>query len=221
LISLGQPTRIDDLLADRLVQPDGPHMLPIRPYSGSNVFAKAIVYEPDSRVFLRESRFGSKKVRTMGLDRIDIAILNALQKDGRMSNAALAEAVGLSQSACSRRLDNLEKSGAIRGYHARLSNAALGHQMTAIVHISLSGQFEKTLSDFEAAVKRCPNVLSCHLMSGEYDYILRIAARDLADYERIHKEWLSAMPHVTKINSSFALREVIDRTAQGLRPELA
>ena len=72
------------------------------------------------------------------------------------------------------------KSGVIRGYHARLSNAALGHQMTAIVHISLSGQFEKTLSDFEAAVKRCPNVLSCHLMSGEYDYILRIAAKDLA-----------------------------------------
>ena len=97
-----------------------------------------------------------------------------------MPNAALAERVGLSQSACSRRLDNLEKSGVIRGYHARLSNAALGHQMTAIVHISLSGQFEKTLSDFEAAVKRCPNILSCHLMSGEYDYILRIAAKDLA-----------------------------------------
>jgi Lrp/AsnC family leucine-responsive transcriptional regulator len=57
-------------------------------------------------------------------------------------------------------------------------------------------------------VKRCPNILSCHLMSGEYDYILRIAAKDLADYERIHKEWLSAMPHVTKINSSFALREI-------------
>ena len=144
----------------------------------------------------------------MSLDRIDIAILETLQKDGRIPNAALAEKVGLSQSACSRRLDNLEKSGVIRGYHARLSNAALGHQMTAIVHISLSGQFEKTLSDFEAAVKRCPNVLSCHLMSGEYDYILRIAAKDLADYERIHKEWLSAMPHVTKINSSFALREI-------------
>jgi DNA-binding Lrp family transcriptional regulator len=156
----------------------------------------------------------------MALDRIDIAILEALQKDGRMPNAALAEKVGLSQSACSRRLDNLEKSGAIRGYHARLSNVALGHQMTAIVHISLSGQFEKTLSDFETAIKRCPNVLSCHLMSGEYDYILRIAAKDLADYERIHKEWLSAMPHVTKINSSFALREIIDRTAMGLKPEM-
>jgi len=64
-------------------------------------------------------------------------------------------------------------------------------------------------------------VLSCHLMSGEYDYILRIAAKDLVDYERIHKEWLSAMPHVTKSNSSFALREIVDRTAMGMLPELA
>ncbi|MCV0396902.1 MAG: Lrp/AsnC family transcriptional regulator [Rhizobiaceae bacterium] len=149
------------------------------------------------------------------LDRIDVAILEALQKDGRMTNAALAEKVGLSQSACSRRLDILEKDGVIKGYHARLSNAALGHRMTAIVHISLTGQFEKSLSEFEAAVKRCPNVVSCHLMSGEYDYILRIAARDLEDYERIHRDWLSAMPHVVKINSSFALREVIDRPNVG------
>ena len=162
-----------------------------------------------------------EEMRTMALDRIDIAILDTLQKHGRISNAALAEKVGLSQSACSRRLDNLEQSGVISGYHARLSNAALGHKMTAIVHISLSGQFEKSLSEFEAAIRRCPNVLSCHLMSGEYDYILRIAARDLEDYERIHKEWLSAMPHVTKINSSFALREVIDRTGMGIRADMA
>ncbi len=157
----------------------------------------------------------------MHLDKIDIAILDTLQREGRISNATLADRVGLSQSACSRRLDALEKSNVIEGYHARLSSAALGHRMTAIVHISLSGQFEKTLSDFEAAVKRCPNVLSCHLMSGEYDYILRIAARDLQDYERIHRDWLTAMPHVTKINSSFALREVIDRTATGIAPEMA
>jgi len=157
----------------------------------------------------------------MPLDRIDIAILDTLQKDGRISNAALAEKVGLSQSACSRRLDNLETTGVICGYHARLSNAALGHGMTAIVHVSLTGQFEKTLSDFEAAIRRCPNVLSCHLVSGEYDYIVRIAAKDLQDYERIHKEWLTAMPHVTRINSSFALREVIDRTTTGIRPDAA
>lgn len=153
----------------------------------------------------------------MQLDAIDLAILRALQKDGRMSNAALAESVALSPSACSRRLDILEKSGVIRGYHARISNAAIGHSVTVIVHMSLSGQSETMLSEFEAAVKRCPNVLVCYLMSGEYDYLLRVAAKDLADYERIHKEWLSAMPHVTKINSSFALREVIDRTGQGMQ----
>jgi Lrp/AsnC family transcriptional regulator, leucine-responsive regulatory protein len=152
----------------------------------------------------------------MQLDTIDLAILRALQRDGRMSNAALAETVALSASACSRRLDILEKSGVIRGYHARISNAALGHLVTVIVHMSLSGQSEAILSEFEEAVKRCPNVLVCYLMSGEYDYLLRIAAKDLADYERIHKEWLSAMPHVIKINSSFALREVVDRTGRGI-----
>ena len=152
----------------------------------------------------------------MQLDAINVSILRALQNDGRMSNATLAEKVGLSASACSRRLDMLEKSGVIRGYHARISNAALGHSVTIIVHMSLSGQSETILSEFEAAVKRCPNVLVCYLMSGEYDYLLRIAAKDLADYERIHKEWLSAMPHVTKINSSFALREVVDRTGRGI-----
>lgn len=149
------------------------------------------------------------------LDTLDIAILTALQRDGRMPNAKLAETVGLSPSACSRRLDILEKQGVVKGYHARLSNNALGHTMTAIVHISLTGQFAKTLAEFETAVKLCPNVVSCYLMSGEYDYILRVAARDLQDYERIHKDWLSALPHVVKINSSFALREVIDRPNVG------
>ncbi len=152
------------------------------------------------------------------MDKIDIAILMELQNDGRISNAALADKVGLSQSACSRRLDMLEKSGTVRGYHARLSNAALGHPVTVIVHMSLAGQSEKMLTEFEASVKRCPNVLVCYLMSGEYDYLLRVAARDLADFERVHKEWLSAMPHVTKINSSFALREVVDRTGVGISP---
>jgi Lrp/AsnC family transcriptional regulator, leucine-responsive regulatory protein len=150
------------------------------------------------------------------IDTIDTAILRALQENGRMTNADLAERVGLSASACSRRLDILEKSGVISGYHARLSNKALHYKMMVIVHISLSGQFAKTLQEFELAVKRCPNVLVCYLMSGEYDYILRVAAKDLEDYERIHRDWLSALPHVVKINSSFALREIIDRPNVGL-----
>jgi Lrp/AsnC family transcriptional regulator, leucine-responsive regulatory protein len=145
------------------------------------------------------------------LDQIDLAILKTLQENGRISNADLADRVGLSASACSRRLDILEKSGVISGYHARVSHKALDYKMMVIVHISLSGQFAKTLAEFEAAVKRVPNVLVCYLMSGEYDYILRVACKDLEDYERIHRDWLSALPHVVKINSSFALREIIDR----------
>jgi DNA-binding Lrp family transcriptional regulator len=185
-----------------------------------HVLAKTARRHAIFRISLRKMSGYKGKVRTMSLDRIDIAILDSLQKDGRMSNATLAEKVGLSQSACSRRLDILEKSGVIRGYHARLSNKMLGHPVIVIVNISLSGQADKQLREFETAVKLCPNVLVCYLMSGEYDYLLRIAAKDLEDYERIHKFWLSAMPHVTKINSSFALREVADRTGLGVETAL-
>jgi Lrp/AsnC family leucine-responsive transcriptional regulator len=152
----------------------------------------------------------------MAMDTIDAAILRILQQNGRIANAELAEKVGLSASACSRRVDILEKSGVISGYHARLSHKALDYRIMVIVHISLSGQFAKTLTEFEAAVKLCPNVLVCYLMSGEYDYILRVAAKDLEDYERIHRDWLSALPHVVKINSSFSLREIIDRPNVGV-----
>lgn len=150
------------------------------------------------------------------LDSTDLSILRVLQRNGRISNAELADRVGLSASACSRRLDILEKSGVISGYYAQVSHKALDYKMMVIVHISLSGQFAKTLSEFEAAVKLCPNVLVCYLMSGEYDYILRVACKDLEDYERVHRDWLSALPHVVKINSSFALREIIDRPNVGI-----
>lgn len=152
----------------------------------------------------------------MPMDTIDAAILRVLQQNGRIANADLAEKIGLSASACSRRVDILEKTGVISGYHARLSHKALDYRIMVIVHISLSGQFAKTLTEFEAAVKLCPNVLVCYLMSGEYDYILRVAAKDLEDYERIHRDWLSALPHVVKINSSFSLREIIDRPNVGV-----
>ncbi len=145
------------------------------------------------------------------LDAIDITILSELQRDARIANVTLADRAGLSPSACSRRLDSLEKSGIIRGYHARLSSRALGHPIIVIVYMTLEGQSVAHLTAFEEAVKKCPNVLICYLMSGTSDYILRIAARDLADYERIHKEWLSTMPGVVRMTSSFALREVINR----------
>lgn len=150
------------------------------------------------------------------LDTIDISILRILQQNGRISNADIAERIGLSPSSCSRRLDILERTGVISGYYAQISHKALDYKMMVIVHISLTGQFAKTLSEFEAAVKRVPNILVCYLMSGEYDYILRIACKDLEDYERIHRDCLSALPHVVKIVSSFALREIVDRPNVGV-----
>jgi len=145
------------------------------------------------------------------LDAIDIAILSELQSEARISNVHLAEKVGLSPSACSRRLDILEQSEAIEGFHAHLSPKAHGHPITVIVYITLEGQSQAHLTAFETAIAACPNVLICYLMSGASDYLVRIAAQDLADFERIHKEWLSNMPGVARMTSSFALRQIINR----------
>ncbi|WP_341760421.1 Lrp/AsnC family transcriptional regulator [Candidatus Endowatersipora endosymbiont of Watersipora subatra] len=151
------------------------------------------------------------------LDTIDQSILSELQSDARLPNVTLANRVGLSPSACSRRVDALEKSGIIKGYHARLSLQGLGHPIVVIVCITLEGQSVTHLSAFEAAVKECPNVLVCYLMSGTSDYLLRVAAKDLEDYERIHKEWLSSMPGVARMTSSFALREVLNNQSINIK----
>lgn len=145
------------------------------------------------------------------LDATDRAIIRLLRQDARMSNAALAAAVGLSPSACLRRLRLLERSGAIRGYTVVLDEPEPppGAGVTVIVQITLERQTDEHLKRFEDAVRRCPEVRECYLMTGLADYLLRVEARDAADYERIHKEQLSRMPGVARIQSSFAIRTVI------------
>lgn len=143
------------------------------------------------------------------LDDADLRILRALRQDGRITNAALAAAVGLSPSACLRRLRLLERSGVIRGYTAIIEEAPQQDTVTVIVQITLDRQTEEHLSRFEAAVRRLPEVRECFLMTGMSDYLLRVEARDAADYERIHKEQLSRLPGVARIQSSFAIRRVI------------
>lgn len=144
------------------------------------------------------------------MDEKDRAILRLLRQDARMSNAALAEAVGLSPSACLRRLRLLEAGGVIRGYTVVLAEPeAPGGGVTVIVQITLERQTDEHLRRFEEAVRRCPEVRECHLMTGMSDYLLRVEARDAADYERIHKDQLSRMPGVARIQSSFAIRTVI------------
>ena len=147
----------------------------------------------------------------MKLDKIDLSILANLQLDARISNVDLADKVGLSPSACSRRLDQLEDKKVIDNYQAVISNKALGQTITSIVHITLDGQSEAHLRAFENAVADCPYIVACFLMSGEYDYIVRVNARDMAEFEHIHKDWLSVLPGVARIQSSFAMREVINR----------
>lgn len=148
----------------------------------------------------------------MQLDRIDTAILKIVAADARLSVSHIAAHVGLSQSACTRRLQALEASGRVQGYSARLGRRALGFKMTAIVDITLGTQVEEDLARFERAVGAIDGVVSCVLVSGDQDYRLQIVCRDLDDYERLHREHLGRLPGVITISSSFVLREVPTRS---------
>jgi Lrp/AsnC family transcriptional regulator, leucine-responsive regulatory protein len=150
-------------------------------------------------------------VTPTGLDRIDHKLIALLQSDGRISNTELAQQVGLSQSACLRRVQRLEKAGVIEGYGARLNPGALGKGETVFIEITLTSQSEVVLDAFERAVAASPDILECHLMAGDYDYLLRVAVADTADYERLHRKQLAAFPHVARIRSHFALRRVARR----------
>ena len=147
----------------------------------------------------------------MQIDRIDTAILRILAGDARRSVSQIAVEVGLSQSACTRRLQSLEASGRVRGYGARLGRRSLGFKVTALVDITLSTQVEEDLARFETVVGAIPGVVSCALVSGNQDYRLTIVCRDLDDYERLHREHLGRLPGVLTIASSFVLREVPTR----------
>lgn len=145
------------------------------------------------------------------MDRLDKAILSFLQENARISNVELADKIGLSASACLRRVTQLEKGGLITGYHANLSLEKLGHSVLVLVHITLQGQSKEMLNDFEAAVSEIPQILACFLLAGESDYLLRVAAKDVTDYGRIHSDFLAALPHVMRMESNFILREVTNR----------
>ena len=149
----------------------------------------------------------------MTLDETDRRILRALQRKGRMSNADLAEAIHLSPSACHRRVQRLEAEGVIRDYVALLDTRKMGMPTTVFVEIKLSAQADEVLEAFEKAVERVPDVLECHLMAGSADYLLKVVAEDTEDFARIHRQYLTRLPGVTQMESSFALRTVFKTTA--------
>lgn len=144
----------------------------------------------------------------MKLDTIDRKILDALQANGRLSNVELAERAGLSPSPCLRRVRLLEEAGVINRYVTLLNQDAVGLPVSVFISIKLERQSEDDLDRFEAEVGRHPEVLECYLMTGTRDYLLRVATRDLAAYERFLKTKLTRVENVASIESSFALKQV-------------
>lgn len=148
----------------------------------------------------------------MDLDATDVAILTELQADGRITNVELADRVGLSPSACLRRVRALERDGVIDRYVALVSPAAVGRATTVFVEITVTSQAERDLEAFERAILSRPEVMRCHLMTGEADYLVQLACVDIGDYERLHRI-LADLPGVSRLRSSVAIRPVCDRTA--------
>jgi Lrp/AsnC family leucine-responsive transcriptional regulator len=143
-------------------------------------------------------------------DELDGAILRFLELNGRATNYEVGEAAGLSASAASRRILALESSGAIRGYRALVDDRLLGKRMTVFIRITLERQSAPVLTAFEAAVRRSKAIVSCHLMAGQYDYMLVVRVGDMDDYGRLHQNELSRLPGVTRLETSFALRDVLE-----------
>ncbi|WP_295526782.1 Lrp/AsnC family transcriptional regulator [Novosphingobium sp. Chol11] len=140
------------------------------------------------------------------MDRADIALVDALQRDSSRSIAELADAVALSASACHRRMRSLEERGVIAGYAARVDPRAIGLAAEVFVEITLTSQSREAMDKFERAVGDFDDILECHLMSGGADYLLRVAATDLDHYGRIHRDCLARLPGVSAMRSSFSLR---------------
>ncbi|KAA1180013.1 Lrp/AsnC family transcriptional regulator [Rhizobium tropici] len=143
------------------------------------------------------------------LDTIDRNILRLLRLDARVSNARLAAEVGLSPSACLRRIKLMEQAGVIRGYTALVDTSQAEATIAVIINITLERQTEDHLDRFEAAVRRHPEIKECFLMTGGSDYLLRVEVANPGDFERIHKDILSTMPGVLRIHSSFSIRNVL------------
>ena len=146
----------------------------------------------------------------INLDNTDRLILEALQGDGRLSNVELAARVHLSESACLRRVKALDNSGVIQGYRATVDPASVGLPDNVFVSVGLASQDQSDLDAFEEAVRRVPEVMECYLMTGDFDYLLRVVAAGATDYERIHRQYLTRLPSVARVHSSLALRVVQD-----------
>jgi len=149
----------------------------------------------------------------MKLDGIDLKILRELQTDGKLPNTELARRVNLSASPCLTRVKRMESQGLIRNYVALLNPIELGLRLNVFIFISLKAQSRQALKEFESRVCSHDEVMECYLMTGDADYLIRVAMRDVESLEKFIVESLSPMPEIEKIRSSFALKQVRYKTA--------
>jgi len=148
----------------------------------------------------------------MKLDHIDHKILKHLQENARITNAELADKVGLSPTPCLRRLRRLETDGIIKGYHTEINREALGMNVTVIILVKLEREDDATLRGFETEIKMRKEVMECYLVTGKFDYFLRVIIPSLAAYETFLSETMLRMPNIATVESSFTLREVERKT---------
>ncbi|WP_222565905.1 winged helix-turn-helix transcriptional regulator [Novilysobacter antarcticus] len=142
------------------------------------------------------------------LDKIDRKILRVLQQDGRISFTELGERVGLSTSPCTERVRRLERDGVITGYHARLDPHLVGADLLVFVEISLAYKSGDVFEEFRNAALRLPNVLECHLVSGDFDYLIKARISEMASYRKLLGSTLLTMPHVRDSKSYIVMEEV-------------
>ncbi len=155
------------------------------------------------------------------MDKIDRRILSILQKDGQISMARLSDAVGLSLSACHRRVKLLEADGLISHYAAHLDRRAIGLELQIFIEVKLTSHFKADQTAFEAAVLAMPDVLECHLISGEFDYLLRVAVAGPADYEDFYRNRLSQIPSIGQVKTLLSLSTLKEFRGYNLDRELS
>ncbi|AOK20627.1 AsnC family transcriptional regulator [Burkholderia cepacia] len=146
------------------------------------------------------------------LDAIDRRILRALQQNSNQTNAELAQRAGLSATPCLRRVHLLEEQGVIDAYVALLNPAAVELRLTAFVRVTLERQDKTTVERFAREIEKAPEVLECHLMAGSYDYLLRVIARDLDDYQRFQMETLTQIEGVRNVETEIPLKRIKQTT---------
>lgn len=148
----------------------------------------------------------------MNIDALDKKILKILQGSSRLTNAELADKVGLSASACHRRIKSLEEQGYIRDYATLLDPNKVGYPISVLLEVTLSQHSKEGLQAFERDVVRIPQVMECYFVAGDIDYHLRVVVRSTEDYERLYLDKLAVLPNVQRIKSMFAMRNIVRKT---------